>query len=122
MAVEWFYREGSQEVGPVPAGQIRLMLLEHRLTTETLVCSGVGSSWRRAIDVPELSEAARASFRTYARAHWRATRGPWVLPVVLALLALPVFSLLKQVISWWGQLVSVYTIGGVAGADPSNIV
>jgi formylglycine-generating enzyme required for sulfatase activity len=116
MAVEWFYREGSQEVGPVPVGQIRLMLLEHRLTTETLVCSGVGSSWRRAIDVPELSEAARSSFRTYARAHWRATRGPWVIPVVLALLAIPVFSLLKPVVGWWGLLGVVLALAALTVA------
>jgi formylglycine-generating enzyme required for sulfatase activity len=104
MAAEWFYREGSQEVGPVPIGQLRLMLLEHRLTTETPVCSGVGSGWRRAVDVAELAEAARANFRSYAAMHWRATRGHWAIPAMLALLVVPVFSLLKPVVGWWGLL------------------
>jgi formylglycine-generating enzyme required for sulfatase activity len=113
MSGEWFYREGSRELGPVAVGQLRLLLLENRLTAETLVSTGVGSRWRRAIDVPELADAARSSFRSFATAHWRATRGHWAIPLMLALLAVPVLSLLKPVVGWWVLLAGVLVLAGL---------
>lgn len=61
MSDQWFYAVGSEQRGPVPAGQLRQMLTSGQLQPDTLVWRDGLSDWAAASTVAELQDAPVAA-------------------------------------------------------------
>jgi uncharacterized RDD family membrane protein YckC len=61
MGQNWFYAQGSNQVGPVAAEQLRAMLADGRLSSSALVWSEGMAAWTAAQAVPEFAGAVPIS-------------------------------------------------------------